>query len=113
MIAAIASRAVAGLPPESSRLTRLMQTLNFGRIMFFVRAGKPDFTRSVRTVRTVKPTGGENGPRPEAHSADFQVRKEVMTLVEQVAKAADGAEVTVEVKYGLPSLIEIAEEYQA
>jgi hypothetical protein len=91
----------------------LMQDRNFGRIVFLVRAGKPDLTRSVRTVRTVKPAGGENGPRPEAHSADFEVRKEVMTLVEQVAKAADGAEVTVEVKHGLPFLIEIAEELQA
>jgi len=95
------------------RLLELMQRINFGRIMFWVRAGQPDFTRPFRTVRTVKPAGGENGPRPEAHRADFEVRKEVASLIEQVAKAADGAQVTVEVKYGLPFLIEVEEEHKA
>lgn len=113
MVAANIGRTVAALPPECSRLTRLMQSLNFGRIMFWVRAGQPDFTRPFRTVRTVKPAGGENGSRPEAHSADFEVRKEVNALIEQVAKAADGAQVTVEVKYGLPFLIEVEEEHKA
>ncbi|HUT61011.1 MAG TPA: hypothetical protein VNA25_24450 [Phycisphaerae bacterium] len=95
------------------RVVVVMQDLNFGRITFSVRSGQPDFTRPFRTVRTVKPAGNGNGPRPEAHSADFEVRKEVVALIEQVAKAADGAQVTVEVKYGLPFLIEIAEEHQA
>jgi len=95
------------------RIVVVMQDLNFGRITFSVRSGQPDFTRPFRTVRTVKPAGSENGPRPEAHSTDFEVRKEVTSLIEQVAKAADGAQVTVEVKYGLPFLIEIAEDHQA
>ncbi|MCX5682318.1 MAG: hypothetical protein NT049_01365 [Planctomycetota bacterium] len=101
------------LLPALRRLAELMQHINFGRITFSVRLGQPDFTRLFRTVRTVKPAGGWNGPRPETHSADFEVRKEVMTLFEQVARAVDGAQVTVEVKYGLPFLIEIAEEHQA
>jgi len=113
MVAANVGRTVAALPPEGSRLTRLMQSLNFGRITFSVRSGQPDFTRPFRTVRTVKPAGGENGPRPEAASADFGLRKEVTTLHEQVAKAADGAQVTVEVKYGLPFLIEVEEVHTA
>ena len=95
------------------RLLELMQRINIGRIMFWVRAGQPDFTRPFRTVRTVKPAGGENGPRAEAHSADFEVRKEVTSLIEQVARAADGAQVTVEVKYGLPFLIEVEEVHTA
>ena len=113
MLAASTGRNVVALPPDCRRLIRLLQSVNFGRIVFWVRAGRPDFTRPFRTVRTVKPAGGENGPRPEVHSADFEVRKEVMTLIEQVANAADGAQVTVEVKHGLPFLIEIAEEHQA
>jgi len=95
------------------RIVVVMQDLNFGRVTFSVRSGQPDFTRPFRTVRTVKPAGGENGPRPEAHSADFEVRKEVTSLIEQVARAADGAQVTVEVKYGLPFLIEVEEEHKA
>jgi len=95
------------------RIVAVMQDLNFGRITFSVRSGQPDFTRPFRTVRTVKPAGNGNGPRPEAHSADFEVRKEVSTLIEQVAKAPDGAQVTVEVKYGLPFIIEIEVEHTA
>jgi hypothetical protein len=95
------------------RIVVVMQGLNFGRIIFSVRSGAPDFTRSFRVVRAVKCAGGENGPRSEAASANFGLRKEVTTLIEQVAKAADGAQVTVEVKHGLPFLIEIAEEHQA
>jgi len=95
------------------RLVGMMQALNFGRIIFTVRSGAPDFTQKVRTVRTVKLPAGDNGPRPEAGSADFELRKEVISLRNQVAKAADGARVTIEVKYGLPFLIEIEEEHQA
>jgi len=113
MVAANVGRTIAALPEGDRRLTRLMQQVTFGRITFSVRSGQPDFTRPFRTVRTVKPAGGENGPRPEAHSADFEVRKEVTSLIEQVARAADGAQVTVEVKHGLPFLIEIEEEHKA
>jgi len=95
------------------RLVGTMQALNFGRTVFLVRAGEPDFTQKVRTVRTRKPSAGENGPRPEATSSDFELRKEVMFLRDQVATATDGACVTIEVKYGLPFLIEIEEEHQA
>jgi hypothetical protein len=95
------------------RLVGMMQALNFGRITFFVRSGAPDFAQLVLTVKTVKLTGGDNGPRPEANSVDFEIRKEIISLRDHVAKAADGARVTVEVKYGLPFLIEIEEEHKA
>ena len=95
------------------RIVVVMQDLNFGRVTFSVRSGQPDFTRPFRTVRTVKPAGNGNGPRPEAHSADFEVRKEVTSLIEQVARAPDGTQVTVEVKHGLPFLIEVEEEHKA
>ena len=95
------------------RLIGMMQALNFGRITFTVRGGAPDFAQKVRTVRTGKLPAGDSGPRPEASSADFELRKEVISLRDQVAKAADSARATIEVKYGLPFLIEIEEEHQA
>ena len=95
------------------RLVGMMQTLNFGRIIFLVRSGAPDVTQKVRTVRAVKLPAGDNGPRPEAGSADFELRKEVISLRDQLANAADGARMTIEVKHGLPFLIEIEEEHQA
>jgi len=104
---------LAAFPEGCRMLVRLMQRVNFGRIEFVVHAGQPDFTRPVRTVRTVKPAGGENGPRPEVQSADFEIRKEVRTLIDQAAKAAEGARLTVQVKRGLPFLIEVEEEHMA
>jgi len=113
MVAANVGRTVAAFPPECRSLIRLLQRVNFGRVTFFVRAGQPDFTKPVRTVRTVKTAGGENGPRPEAESADYEIRKEVTTLIDQAAKAADGARLTVQIKHGLPFLIEVEEEHTA
>jgi len=103
----------SSLSPRYQHLVELMQCVNFGRIKFTVQGGAPDFTQKVRTVRTVKLPAGDNGPRPEAGSADFELRKEVISLRDQVAKAANGARVTIEVKHGLPFLIEIEEEHQA
>jgi len=95
------------------RLVGMMQTLNFGRITFTVRGGAPDFTKEVRTVRTVRLPAGDNSPRPEAGSADFELRKEMITFLEQAAQAADGASITVQVKYGLPFQVEIEELHVA
>ncbi|HUT56504.1 MAG TPA: hypothetical protein VNA25_01365 [Phycisphaerae bacterium] len=94
------------------RLVGMMQALNFGRVTFLVRSGAPDFAQRTRTVRTLKLLAGDNSPRPEAASTDFELRKEVISLRDQVAKATDGTRVTIEVKYGLPFLAEI-EEHQA
>jgi hypothetical protein len=103
----------SSLLPTHQKLVILMQAINFGRITFLVRSGAPDFTQKVRTVRTVKLSTGDNDPRPEAANADFELRKEVIFMRDHVAKATDGARVTIEVKYGLPFLIEIEEEHQA
>ena len=95
------------------RLVEMMQALNFGRVVFFVLAGQPDFTRPVRVVRTVRVAGKNNGARPEVRSADFELRKEVMTLLDHVAQAPDGAQVTVKVEHGLPVLVEIEQEHKS
>ena len=100
------------LPEQWKRLVRKMQDLNFGRIMFLVRSGEPDFAQLVLTVKTVKLAGRENGPRPEATIADFELRKEVISLRGHLAKVPDGARATVEVKFGLPFLMEVQEEEQ-
>ncbi|MFB3892015.1 MAG: hypothetical protein ACE15C_08325 [Phycisphaerae bacterium] len=101
------------LSEPRNRLVKMMQALNFGRITFTVRGGAPDFTQEVRTVRTVRLPAGDNGPRPEAGSADFELRKEVIAFLEQAAQAADGARVAVQVKYGLPFQVEIEELHTA
>ena len=102
------------LPEPWKRLVELMQSLNFGRITgLAVRAGQPDLAKGFRTVRTVKLPAGENGPRPEVRSANFDLRKEVMAMQDQMAAAADGAHLTIEVKHGLPFIVEIEQEHRA
>ncbi len=103
----------SSLSPARAWLVEVMQGLNFGRAVFFVLAGQPDFTTPVRTVRTVKPAGDRNGARPEARRADFELRKEVTTLLDHVARAPDGAQVTVKIEHGLPVLIEIEREHKS
>jgi len=83
------------------------QEINFGRITVVVCDGEPDRTQPPRIVRTVKVAGQENGPRAEVTKANFKLRSEQMELVKQLAGADDGDSVAIEVKHGLPFLIEI------
>lgn len=101
------------LSEPQQRLIERCQSVNFGRIMFRIRGGEPDPGEPWRTRRTVKITGGDNGPRPEATSPDFELRKEHVTLLSELAHLGDGAHVTIEVKHGLPFVIEIEQDHQA
>lgn len=95
------------------RIIERCQDVNFGRIIFSVRGGEPDVRQPWRTRRTIKIAGGESGPRPEAGRADFQLRKEHMALVSELAGLRDDVQVTLEVKHGLPFVIEIEQDHQA
>ncbi len=95
------------------RLVELMQTLDFGRIHgLAVRNGEPDFGRGFRAVRTVK-MAGDNSPGPENYSEDFVLKHEVINLLEHFDRLGDGIMRLIEVKHGLPFIIEIEEDYQA
>ncbi len=100
------------LPHSLQRLFRLLQRVNFGTLSFDVRRCEPDLERPWRIRRTVKLSGGDNGPRPEAALADFTLCAEQQALAGALQQVADGACVTVEVRYGLPFLVEIETEYQ-
>lgn len=89
------------------------QELNFGQITFCTLSGEPDLRQAWRTMQTVKLPDGANGPRPEAFRADFELCKEHTALFEQLAHIEDGARVTVEVRHGLPFLIQIEREHKA
>jgi len=95
------------------RIIEQCQAVNFGQITFTVQGGQPDPDKPWPTRQTVKLGGGENGPRPESASADFSLRKEQVALIHHISKLPDGARVTVEVKHGLPFLIEIEQDNQA
>lgn len=101
------------LPEPQRRIIERCQAINFGRITFWVKDGQPDLEHPWPTRQTVKLAGGQNGPRPELDSADFELRKEQMALLTHLFPLPNGARVTVEVKHGLPFLIEIEQDSQA
>jgi hypothetical protein len=100
------------IPRQS--LVRMMQRINFGRIISLsIRSGEPDFSRPYRTVRTVKLAGRDNGARPESGLADFELCKEQIALIDQISSLPDGTRMTIEVKHGVPFLVEIEQDHQA
>jgi hypothetical protein len=56
---------------------------------------------------------GENGPRSEAGLTDFELCKVQQALLETLGQLEDGTQVTVEVRHGLPFLIEIEQDHRA
>ena len=98
---------------RTKQLIRLMQDLNFGRIMDLpVRNGEPVFDQPVQVVRTVK-IAASNGPRPEVQCGDFDLKVEVQSLLHWIARIKTGCIQCIEVKHGLPFVIEIKETFQA
>lgn len=90
------------------------QQINHGSIKFYVRGGEPDLGRPHSRVRTLKLSGGVNGPRPESESDDFELRREHIALIEQLKNLPDSTCVRVKFAHGIPgSSIDIIEEQQA
>lgn len=113
MHAGYAHERFQALSEARQRLLRQMQVVGFGQITVHTVDGEADLNRPWRTRQTVKLAGGQNGPRPEADRVDFELRTEHVALFEQMSRVRDGACVTIEVKYGLPFIIEIEQEQQA
>ncbi|MBX3385995.1 MAG: hypothetical protein KF768_05440 [Phycisphaeraceae bacterium] len=103
----------AHLSKPTQQVIERCQRINFGRIVFRVRNGEPDPTQPWRTLRSVKIASGENLPRPEALHADFKLCKEQVALLSELSHLSDGTQVTVEIKHGLPFLLEIEQDHQA
>jgi hypothetical protein len=90
------------------------QITRFGKFRFHVRAGARDPSRPCHTSRTVRLIGGDNGPRPEASFADFELCKEQLALLKLLSTLPDGTCITVRVMNGLPnSSIDIEDEQRA
>ena len=103
----------ADLPPAGGWLVELMQGINFGCILdLAVRGGKPVLDPPPRVVRKLK-MGGENSPRPEARSADFALKREVLELFEHLERLGNGVVRCIEIRHGLPVQAEIEEPNQA
>ena len=89
------------------------QDINFGRITVRIRDGEPDLDRPWRTLRTVKLAGSENGPRPEMARDDVALCQEQTALLTTLERLPNETCVTIEIRHGLPFLVEIERDYQA
>ena len=95
------------LPAARAQLVELLQRINFGRIEHLpVVQGQPVLGSMGKAVSTVK-LKGENGPRPETDSTDFLLKQEIVELCSQLDRIGTGHIDLIEVKHGLPFLLEI------
>ena len=97
------------LTPARRRLLTLMQEMNFGRIEgLSIRKGEPVFDPMPRIVRQIK-FCAENGPRREKKLNDFNLKNQVVELFAAMDQIENGIIETLEVKHGLPFLMNLEE----
>ena len=95
------------LSEPQSRLVELLQKLNFGRIEgLHVRHGEPVFDPPPHIIQKLK-MGGDNSPRPESELPDFWLKKQIVDLLEIIARLGEGEIRSIEIAHGLPLLVEI------
>ena len=101
------TRRKAGLSSAQRRLLELMQDLNFGRILHLhVRDGEPLLEPPPRVVCEIK-LGGEYRVRRELEMADFALKARVVEFFDLLTTLGDGVIACLEVKHGLPFVIDI------
>jgi len=106
--AALPQRHTRQLSDNQWRLIELMQRLNFGVIEELrVQRGDPVFIPCPRVTRVVK-IGADNGPRRETGLSDFDLKREVAELLQLMTNMENGAIARLEVRHGLPFLMEAA-----
>jgi len=93
-------------------LVRLLQSINFGRVHDLeIRRGDPVFCPAPMVFVEVK-LDDEDAPRPETELADFELRSEVVRLLEQFDEAGDGSIERIDVRHGIPRRVVIERPIQ-
>lgn len=93
----------SSLTPAQTRFIELMQRLNFGRIEnIHIVDGEPQSDPPPRVFRDVKLGGVKNGPRPELDIGDFELKAEVINLIDHIQDIGEGVIERLEVQHGLP-----------
>jgi len=97
------------LSREGQTLVEQMQRINFGRIEHLpIRGGQPVWADQSRVIRKVK-LGGENSPRTESGYGEFELKRQVVDLFDQLERIGDGLIHSLEIKHGLPFAMDIEE----
>jgi hypothetical protein len=90
------------LSPARQQLVRLCQTLNFGAVRSLeVRVGEPVFEPGPVVVYDWK-LDGDDPPRPEVLTADFELRAEVRRMLAKLDQIGNGWIERIDVRAGLP-----------
>ena len=96
----------SSLSVAQRQLVELLQQLNFGRLEGLqVRGGQP-VLQSARIVKKFR-MGAENAARSESNLQDFWLKQQAIEMLQAISALGDGEVLAIEVKYGLPFLIEI------
>jgi len=97
----------SSLSADQARLVDLLQVTNYGyieRLKFH--DGEPVFEPPPRIIEKRK-MGCDNGPRPEAGLTDFWLKRQIIELLDLISDIGDGELLTIEVRGGLPFLVEL------
>jgi len=90
------------LSPPRQALVRLFQSVNFGFIECLeVRCGEPVFNPAPTAIVEVK-LDGTNEPRQGADLADFELKSEIVRLMEQFDSLGDGSIDRIDIRFGVP-----------
>jgi hypothetical protein len=90
------------LPAASQALVRLFQSINFGSIaQLEVRESLPIFCPAPRVLVEVR-LDAPSETRPETDLGDFELRGEVVRLLEQIDQLKDGTINRIDIRHGIP-----------
>ncbi|MBN8597243.1 MAG: hypothetical protein J0L78_06175 [Planctomycetes bacterium] len=94
--------------PSEQRLIELMTRVGFGRIECRVRSGEPVLDTAPLVVREVK-LGGERLIGAGCRQPDYALKDAVLELLAELKACPDNADVTIEVRHGLPHRLLVQE----
>src|SRR6266852_2197263 len=102
----LTSLTIRSLSAQQRSLVEMMREHQFGRIEnISIRAGQPVLDSNVRVVRVAK-LGAKSGGTKLPSTDDFELKKAVCDLLDELERLQNGTVVCLEFRQGLPSLIE-------
>jgi hypothetical protein len=94
------------LSPAQRSLVELIHVHQFGRIENMpVRAGKPILNSDVKVVRAAR-LGGGSAAAKVIRTDEFELKRQVRELFEELDRLQDGTVILLEFRHGLPFLLE-------
>jgi hypothetical protein len=89
-------------------LVELMRENQFGRIEHMpIRGGQPILDSTVNVVRVAR-LGGDSLATKSITGDDFELKRQVRNLFEELERLQDGTVIRLEFRHGLPFLLETA-----